>query len=203
MRRFAPCCAPAGSGRKRRRVKFSGNASHGESRLTERGSNPARLTLSLLGQQSFGYGPGAKCPRGNIGAGVVGYLFETAHQAIAPTRQAGAHIRSREVSGIVEGAHGNLPRKPKRWLEHELGHAAETREGSSRFQPRAAAALRFQRGPPKSPDRSVDSSKGGVSRSRTPSRWSRTPAEQVNSFAETRAPSTMRLKQARCSWPPT
>jgi len=74
-------------------VKFSGNAPHGESHLTERGSNPARLTsLSLLGQQSFGYGPGAKCPRGNMGAGVVGYLFETAHQAIAPTRQAGAHI---------------------------------------------------------------------------------------------------------------
>src|SRR5207302_3154201 len=90
---------------------------------------------------SFGYGPGAKCPRGNMGAGVVGYLFETAHQAIAPTRQAGAHIRSRKVSGIVEGAHGNLPRKPKRWLEHELGHAAETREGSSRFQPRAVTRL--------------------------------------------------------------
>jgi hypothetical protein len=32
---------------------------------------------------------------------------------------------------VVERAHGNLARKPKRWLEHELGHVAETRETSS------------------------------------------------------------------------
>jgi hypothetical protein len=28
----------------------------------------------------------------------------------------------------VEGAHSNLARKPKGWLEHEIRHAAETRE---------------------------------------------------------------------------
>jgi hypothetical protein len=70
-----------------------------------------------------------------------GYLFEAAHQAIAPTRQARAYIRSCEVSGIVERAHGNVAGKPKRWLEHELGHAAETREASSQFQPRAVTRL--------------------------------------------------------------
>jgi hypothetical protein len=43
-------------------------------------------------------------------------------------RQAGAYIRSCEISGIVERAHGDLARKPKRWLEYELGHAADTRE---------------------------------------------------------------------------
>jgi hypothetical protein len=86
--------------------------------------------LSFLGQQSFGHGPAAKCARGNTRAGVVGDLFETAHQEIAPTRQAGAYIRSCEVSGIVERAHGDLARKPKGWLEYEPGHAAETREAS-------------------------------------------------------------------------
>jgi hypothetical protein len=44
-----------------------------------------------------------------------------------------AYIRSREVSGIVERAHGNFARKPKRWVEHEIGHAAETREAPSQF----------------------------------------------------------------------
>src|SRR5690242_8446223 len=97
---------------------------------------PRLTSLSFLSQQSFGYGPGAKCPRGNTRAGVVGYLLETAHQAIAPMRQARANIGSREVSGIVEGAHGNFAGKPKRWLKHELGHAAETPEGSAQFQPR-------------------------------------------------------------------
>jgi len=29
---------------------------------------------------------------------------------------------------IVEGTHSNIARKTKRWLEHEIGHAAETRE---------------------------------------------------------------------------
>ena len=51
------------------------------------------------------------------------------------------YIRSCEVSGIVERAHGNVAGKPKRWLEHELGHAAETREASSQFQPRAVTRL--------------------------------------------------------------
>src|SRR5206468_3576383 len=86
------------------------------------------------------YGPGTKCPRGNTRAGVVGYLLEAAYQAIAPLRQVRANIGSCEVSGIVEGAHANFARKPKRWLEHEHGHAAETREASSQFQPRERSA---------------------------------------------------------------
>ena len=60
-------------------------------------------------------------------------MMRAAHQAIASMRQAGAYIGSCEVSGILERAHGNLARKPKRWIEHELGHAAETREASSQF----------------------------------------------------------------------
>ena len=40
----------------------------------------------------------------------------------------GAYIRSSELSSIVEGAHSNDARTAKGWLEHELRHAAETRE---------------------------------------------------------------------------
>ena len=65
-------------------------------------------------------------------ASVVGYLFETAHQAIAPIRQVGAYIRSCEINGIAERAHGDLARKPKGWLKYELGHAPVTREVPSR-----------------------------------------------------------------------
>src|SRR5262249_38670721 len=42
------------------------------------------LSLTFLSQQSFGYCPRAKRLRSNTGAGIVGYLFETAHNAIAP-----------------------------------------------------------------------------------------------------------------------
>jgi hypothetical protein len=97
--------------------------------------------LTFVGQQPFGYCPRVKCARGNTRAGVVGCLFETAHQAIAPTRQAGAYIRSCEVSGIVERAHGDLARKPKGWLEYEPGHVAETPEASSRFRPPAVTRM--------------------------------------------------------------
>ena len=40
----------------------------------------------------------------------------------------GAYIRSCELSGVVERAHSNVARKTKGWLEHEIHHAAETRE---------------------------------------------------------------------------
>jgi hypothetical protein len=39
-----------------------------------------------------------------------------------------AYKRSCELRSVVEGAHSNLARKPKGWLEHEIRHAAETRE---------------------------------------------------------------------------
>src|SRR5262249_42476260 len=76
-------------------------------------------------------------------------------------RQARANIGSCEVSGIVEGAHGNFARKPKRWPEHELGHAAETREESSQFQPRRTNPSAIEKtitrqtehGPARRPDR--------------------------------------------------
>ena len=86
------------------------------------------LSLTFLSQQSFGYCPRAKRSRGNTRAGLVGYLFETAHQAITPMWQPGAYIRSCELSSILESSHSNLARKTKRWLEHEIRHAAETRE---------------------------------------------------------------------------
>src|SRR6516225_9791050 len=59
---------------------------------------------------------------------LVGYLFEAAHNAIAPIRQPGAYIRSGELRGVVEGAQSNVARKAKGRLEHEIRHAAETRE---------------------------------------------------------------------------
>src|SRR6516165_4163025 len=40
----------------------------------------------------------------------------------------GAYIRSCELSSVVERAHSNVARKTKGWLEHEIHHAAETRE---------------------------------------------------------------------------
>src|SRR6516225_11489147 len=43
----------------------------------------------------------------------------------------GAYIRSCELSSVVERAHSNVARKTKGWLEHEIHHAAETREAYS------------------------------------------------------------------------
>ena len=86
------------------------------------------LSLTFLSQQSFGYCPRAKCSRSNTRTGLVGYLFETAHNAIAPVWQPGPYIRSCELSSVVERAHGHVARKTKGWLEHEIRHAPETRE---------------------------------------------------------------------------
>ena len=82
----------------------------------------------VLSQQPFGYCPRAKRSRSTTRAGLIGDLFETAHEAIAPIWQPGAYIRSGELGSIVEGAHSNDARKAKGWLEHEIRHAAETRE---------------------------------------------------------------------------
>jgi hypothetical protein len=79
--------------------------------------------LTFLDQQPFGYCPRAKRPRSNTRAGVVGYFFQTAHHAIAPMWQPGPYIRSSELCSIVEGADGNVARKTKWWLEHEIPHA--------------------------------------------------------------------------------
>jgi len=92
------------------------------------GLDRRHLSLTFLSQQSFGYCPRAKRLRSNTRAGVVGDLFETAHNAIAPMWQPGAYIRSCELSSVVERAHSNVARKTKGWLEHEIHHAAETRE---------------------------------------------------------------------------
>ena len=90
--------------------------------------SPLSALPSFLSQQPFGYGPRAKRSRGTTRAGLVGYLFEAAHNAIAPIRQPGAYIRSGELRGVVEGAQSNVARKAKGRLEHEIRHAAETRE---------------------------------------------------------------------------
>jgi hypothetical protein len=84
--------------------------------------------LFCLGQQSFGYCPRAKRSRSATRAGIAGYLFETAHNAIAPIWRPGAYIRSRELGSVVEGAHSNFAHEANGWLEHEIRHAAETRE---------------------------------------------------------------------------
>ena len=86
-----------------------------------------RITL-FLSQWPFGYGPRAKRSRGTTRAGLVGYLFEAAHNAIAPIRQPGAYIRSGELGSVVEGADSNIARQAKGRLEHEIRHAAETHE---------------------------------------------------------------------------
>jgi len=86
------------------------------------------LSLTFLSQQSFGYCPRAKRSRSNTRARVVGYLFETPHHAVAPMWQLGSYIRSCELSSVAERAHSNVARKTKGWLEHEIYHAAETRE---------------------------------------------------------------------------
>src|SRR6516162_4707944 len=91
------------------------------------GPRPSAV-VSNFPQQSFGYCPRAKRSRGNTRAGLVGYLFETVHNAIAPVWHPGAYIRSCELSSVVERAHSNVARKTKGWLEHEIHHAAETRE---------------------------------------------------------------------------
>src|SRR5262249_3630737 len=85
--------------------------------------------LTFLRQQSFGYCPRAKRSRSNTHAGVVGYLFETAHNAIAPMWQPGAYIRSCELSGGVERAHSNVAGKPKGWVEHKIRHAVGNSRG--------------------------------------------------------------------------
>jgi hypothetical protein len=85
----------------------------------------ASASLFFLSQQSFGYGPRAKRSRSATRAGLVRYRIETAHNAIAPIWQPGAWIRSRELGGVVEGAHSNDGRKPNGWLEHEICHVAE------------------------------------------------------------------------------
>jgi hypothetical protein len=82
----------------------------------------------FLSQQSFGYGPRAKRSRSATRAGLVGYRFETAHNAIAPMRQPEAYIRSRELGSVAEGAYSQVARQAKGWLEREIRHAAETRE---------------------------------------------------------------------------
>jgi hypothetical protein len=91
--------------------------------------SPAGLRITLSPQPDpFGYGPRAKRSRSATRAGLVGNGFETVHNAIAPMWQPGAYIRSRELGGVVEGAHGHVARKAKGWLEYEIRHAAETRE---------------------------------------------------------------------------
>src|SRR5262245_21430723 len=87
------------------------------------------LSLTFLSQQSFGHCPRAKRSRSNTRAGIVGYLFETAHNAIAPMWQPGTYIRSCELSSVVERTHSNLARKTKGWVEHEIHHAAENSRG--------------------------------------------------------------------------
>jgi len=82
-------------------------------------------SLFFLSQQSFGYGPRAKRSRSATRAGLVGYRFETAHNAIAPIWQPGTCIRSRELGSVVEGAHSNDARKVNGWLEQEICHVAE------------------------------------------------------------------------------
>ena len=90
--------------------------------------SPLSALPFFLSQQPFGHGPRAKRSRGTTRAGLVGYLFETAHNAIAPIRQPGAYIRSGELGSVVEGAQSNVARKAKGRLEHEIRHAAETHE---------------------------------------------------------------------------
>src|SRR5262249_8142686 len=92
------------------------------------GLDRRHLSLTFLSQQAFRDCPHATRLPHNPRAGVVGDLFETAHNAIAPMWQPGAYIRSCELSSVVERAHSNLARKTKGWLEHEIHHAAETRE---------------------------------------------------------------------------
>src|SRR5262249_41706362 len=72
-------------------------------------------SLTFLSQQSFGYCPRAKCSRSNTRAGLVGYLFEMAHNALALMWQPGAYIRSCELSSVVERAHSNVARNTTRW----------------------------------------------------------------------------------------
>ena len=60
-------------------------------------ANPSAATF--LSQQSFGYCPRAKRSRSNTHAGVVGYLFETAHNAIAPMWQPGpTYVRANSAA---------------------------------------------------------------------------------------------------------
>src|SRR5215472_3250323 len=57
------------------------------------------LSLTFLSQQSFGYCPRAKRLRSNTRAGVVGYLFETVHNAIAPVWQPGpTYVRANSAA---------------------------------------------------------------------------------------------------------
>src|SRR6516165_10507277 len=57
------------------------------------------LSLTFLSQQSFGYCPRAKRSRGNTRAGLVGYLFETVDNAIAPVWQPGpTYVRANSAA---------------------------------------------------------------------------------------------------------
>jgi hypothetical protein len=55
--------------------------------------------------------------------------------------QPGPYIRSCELSSVIEGAHSNVARKTKGWLEHEIRHAAETREAQLQFRRRAVTRV--------------------------------------------------------------
>src|SRR5215470_13132626 len=67
------------------------------------GHRPLASALPFfLSRQSFGYGPRAKRSRSATRAGLVGYRFETAHNAIAPMRQPGAY--SRELGSVAAGS---------------------------------------------------------------------------------------------------
>jgi hypothetical protein len=90
------------------------------------------LSLTCLSQQSFDFCPRAKRSHSNTRAGLVGYLFETAHNAIAPVWQPGAYIRSCELSSVGERAHSNVTR-----IGHVLRHGAV---GSGKL-PRCGRAL--------------------------------------------------------------
>src|SRR5262245_35115160 len=110
-----------------RRVMAPGHVERTACESFGSGSRVSALPF-VLSQQSFGYCPRAKRSRSTTRAGLIGDLFETAHEAIAPIWQPGAYIRSGELGSVVEGAEGNVVRKTKGWLEHEIRHAAETRE---------------------------------------------------------------------------
>jgi hypothetical protein len=87
-------------------------------------------SLTFLSQHSLRHCPRAKRSYSHTRAGLVGYLFEAAHKAIAPMWQPGSYIRPCELSSIVEGTYSNVARETKRWLEPEIRHAAETRKTS-------------------------------------------------------------------------
>jgi hypothetical protein len=103
--------------------------------------------LTFLSQQSFGYGPRAKRSRSNTRAGLVGYLFETAHNAIAPMRQAGAAFErdlEREVAAINGAQHNAVLGTMATWLARYTGLSGGI-AGSDQRHLLPAAKLCFQR----------------------------------------------------------